>query len=109
MGGTRALTRVHKAKTFNSERSRTNERQTVHIQEELKLVNLSTEQEARPKLALNLKELPTTKEQLVKALHLDTPSPGKASNDDDVLIKLQKLRDYYNPLLHENKQHEEAY
>ena len=85
MGGMRALTRVHKVKKFTDRPSTRNEdRQTTHIQEELKLVKLSHEQESRPKLALSLKELPTTREQLEKTLQLDTPS----SADDEILIKL---------------------
>ena len=90
MGGMRALTRVHKVKKFTdrpsaSSNSRRNEdRQTTHIQEELKLVKLSHEQESRPKLALSLKDLPTTREQLEKTLQLNTPS----SADDEILIKL---------------------
>lgn len=44
MGGMRALTRVHKAKKFTERTpSRNNDRQTTHIQEELKLVQLTTE------------------------------------------------------------------
>lgn len=64
MGGMRALTRVHKPKKFDDRPKRHEERKTSHIVAELKLVNLSAEQENRPKLGLSLKELPVTRERL---------------------------------------------
>lgn len=102
----RALTRVHKVKKF-TDRPQREDRKTTHIQEELTLVSLTQEQESRPKLRVSLKELPTTREQLETTLGIDTPNTS--DQDDEVLIKLQKLRDFFNPLLHENKCHEDSY
>lgn len=110
MGGMRALTRVQKPKKFDESsrpgRRHNEDRNTVHSVAELNLVKLSADQESRAHLKLSYKVLPTTREQLFGVLKITNE---ESESKDGVLIKLQKLRDYFNPLLSENKHYEEDY
>lgn len=111
----RALTRVHKPKNDYRDKPRyaqNNERTTVHIQPELNLVNPTgalasnlVMKEAAQELKYDL--LPTTRKDLFKVLKHS--KNNNAQEADALKHKVQCLRDYFNPVLNQNKQHAEDY
>lgn len=105
----RALTRVHKPKNDYRDKPRyaqNNERSTVHIQPELNLVNPTgalasnlVMKEAAQELKYDL--LPTTRKDLFKVLKHS--KNNNAQEADALKHKVQCLRDYFNPVLNQNK------
>ena len=95
----RGLTRVQTKRSVTRrppEFRRKEERNTVQIQPELELVGDCGQGDA----GLNYKELPITKEALAKVLGKDAQTAS---------LRVQRLRDYFNPILQANHGTEDKY
>ena len=103
MGGKRALTKFNNDNDGSVRRNMrkrvhkeavTDQSQSVKKEKELKLVELTREQEDTREVRFVFNQLPTTKEALATLLFDELKG-----NPNSCLIALQRIREYYNPAL----------